>query len=68
MSFRLFDKDNYWSKPAVYDFRTSREIAVDLHDMKDEDGNRIDPSHIYIAGFWSYGGKPIVIDSLVLEP
>ena len=67
VSFRLFDKDNYWTKPAMYDFHSSREITVNLHDMKDEDGNVINPSHIYIAGFWSYGGKPIIIDSLTLE-
>ena len=67
VSFRLFDKDNYWTKPAMYDFHSSREVTVNLHDMKDEDGKKIDPSHIYIAGFWSYGGKPIIIDSLTLE-
>ena len=67
VSFRLFDKNNYWSDPAAYDFMSSREITIDLHDMKDRSGNRIDPSHLYIVGFWSYGGKPIVIDSLVLE-
>lgn len=67
VSFRLFDKDNYWTKPAMYDFHSSREVIVYLHDMKDEDGKKIDPSHIYIAGFWSYGGKPIIIDSLTLE-
>ena len=67
VSFRLFDKNNYWSDPAAYDFKSSREITIDLHDMKDRSGNRIDPSHLYIVGFWSYGGKPIVIDSLVLE-
>ena len=67
VSFRLFDKNNYWSSPAMYDFRASREIIVDLHNMKDENGAEIDPSHLYIVGFWSYGGKPIVIESLTLE-
>jgi hypothetical protein len=67
VSFRLFDKNNYWSQPAMYDFHKSREIVVDLHNMKDADGNAIDPSHLYIVGFWSYGGKPIVIESVTLE-
>lgn len=67
VSFRLFDKNNYWSDPAAYDFNSSREIVINLHDMKDSGGNRIDPSHLYIVGFWSYGGKPIIIDSLTLE-
>ena len=67
VSFRLFDKNNYWSDPALYDFGNSRKIVVDLHDMKDKNGNKIDPSHLYIIGFWSYGGKPIIIDKITLE-
>ena len=67
VSFRLFDKNNYWSKPAMYDFGSSREIVVDLHKMKDENGDVIYPSHLYIVGFWSLGFKPIVIDEIVLE-
>ena len=51
----------------MYDFGSSRKVVVDLHAMKDKNGNAISPSHIYIAGFWSLGGKPIVIKSLVLE-
>ena len=67
VSFRLFDKDNYWSKPAMYDFGSSRKVVVDLHDMKDEDGNVISPEHLYIVGFWSLGFKPIVIEEIILE-
>lgn len=67
VSFRLFDKNNYWSTPAMYDFGSSREIVVDLHKMKDENGDVIYPSHLYIVGFWSLGFKPIVIDEIVLE-
>ena len=67
VSFRLFDKNNYWSDPAMFDFGNSRKIVVDLHDMKDKNGNVISPEHIYIAGFWSLGGKPIIIDKITLE-
>ena len=66
-SFRLFDKNNYWSSPAAYDFGNSRKVVVDLHNMKDGNGDKIDPSHLYIVGFWSYGNKPIVIDKITLE-
>ena len=67
VSFRLFDKNNYWSAPAMFDFGNSRKVVVDLHNMKDNDGNVINPAHIYIAGFWSLGGKPIIIDKITLE-
>ena len=66
VSFRLFDKNNYWSKPAAYDFGSSRKIVVELDNMKDKNGGKIDPSHLYIAGFWSTGGKPIVIANVSL--
>lgn len=67
VSFRIFDKNNYWSDPAMYDFGTSRKVVVDLHSMKDSGGNKISPEHIYIAGFWSLGFKPIIIDKITLE-
>lgn len=67
VSFRLFDKNNYWSDPAMYDFGNSRKIVVDLHDMKDKNVKTISPSHLYIIGFWSLGGKPIIINKITLE-
>ncbi len=66
VSFRLFDKTSYWSEPATYDFGSSRKIVVELNNMKDKSGRKIDPSHLYIAGFWSTGGKPIVIANVFL--
>jgi hypoxanthine-guanine phosphoribosyltransferase len=45
-----------------------KELAESInHDMKDKNGAKIDPSHLYIIGFWSYGNKPIVIDKITLE-
>ena len=67
VSFRLFDKNNYWSNPAMYDFGNSRKIVIDLHNMKDQDGNKISPEHLYIVGFWSHGNKPIIIDKITLQ-
>ena len=65
VSFRLFDKTSYWTDPATYDFGSSRKVVVDLQNMKDKNGLRIDPSHLYIIGFWSTGDKPIVIDKVL---
>ena len=66
MTVDLFDKTSYWSEPATYDFGSSRKIVVELNNMKDKNGGKIDPSHLYIAGFWSTGGKPIVIANVSL--
>ena len=67
VSFRIFDKNNYWTEPAAYDFGSSRKVIVDLQNMKDKNGTRIDPSHLYIVGFWSTGNKPIIINRINLE-
>lgn len=56
LSLRLFDKDNYWTDPAMYDFNGRSRLVVDLKNMKSNDGRKVDPSHIYIVGFWTYGG------------
>ncbi|WP_303208851.1 cellulase family glycosylhydrolase [Bacteroides oleiciplenus] len=66
VSFRLFDKTSYWTKPATYNFDSSRKVVVELNRMIDEDGVKIDSSHLYIVGFWSMGGKPIIIANIAL--
>lgn len=66
VSFRLFDKTSYWTSPASYDFGSSRRVVVDLQNMRDATGAWINPSHLYIIGFWSTGGQPIVIQNLSL--
>ena len=66
-SFRLFDVNNYWDKPAMFDFGNDTRLVIDLHQMKNEQGRTLDPSHIYIAGFWTLGGSPIYIKSIFLS-
>jgi hypothetical protein len=72
-SFRLFDINNYWSKPYKADFTgNTTRVVIDLHQMKaynDEGGfdHNVDPSHIYYAGFWTTGGGPIYIKSVFVS-
>lgn len=66
VSFRLFDLDNYWSDCSVNDFGNSKVVAVNLKSLKSDKGRAMDASHIYIAGFWSLGGKPFVVDRVYL--
>ncbi|MBR6082169.1 MAG: cellulase family glycosylhydrolase [Salinivirgaceae bacterium] len=67
LSFRLFDKNNYWSDPAMFDFGSNLELKIDLTAMKDKNKNAIDPAHIYIAGFWTVGGKKVTIKDIRFE-
>ncbi len=66
-SFRLFDQNSYWTSPAVYDLTGKQEVVVDLHGMVAEKGGAVDPSHIYIAGFWSSGEGPLYIGDVFLS-
>lgn len=67
LSLRLFDTDNYWSDPAMTDFNGKTSVVVDLRNLKSNQGRKVDSSHIYIAGFWTYGGKPFRIKSIFLS-
>lgn len=55
-SFRLFDANDYWGQPAGYSVNDYR-LVIDLKNMKTDGGVSIDPSHLYIIGFWTSGGK-----------
>lgn len=60
-SFRIFDKNNYWTAPYMYDVKNNTRFIIDLHSMIDSDGNICNPKHLFIIGFWSMGGNPIKI-------
>jgi hypothetical protein len=66
ISFRIFDENNYWAGAAQYDFGTKRMVVATLANMVKTGTTKIDPSHIYIVGFWSMGNKPIVIENVYL--
>lgn len=67
-SFRLFDENNYWSSPAMVACDGESKVLVELSTLvKDGTTTPLDPSHIYIAGFWSNGGQPIKIKNIFLS-
>lgn len=66
LSLRLFDKDNYWTDPAMYDFNGKSRMVVDLKNMISNDNRAVDPSHIYIIGFWTYGGHKFKVKNIFL--
>lgn len=53
--FRIYDTANYWDAPYKLDMAGNKVFAIDLHNMTNEEGRTIAPSHIRIAGFNSAG-------------
>lgn len=69
-SFNIFDENNYWSAACTNSIGDNTRLVIDLHNMKEgdnKDGDVCDPSHIYIMGFWSFGGSPIKISRIFLS-
>lgn len=65
--FRIFDAPNYWGSPASFSFGNNRQLVVVLNDALKNDGTYLNPENIYIAGFWSSGSNPFVIDTVFLS-
>ncbi|MBQ0061595.1 MAG: cellulase family glycosylhydrolase [Bacteroidaceae bacterium] len=65
-SFRLFDK-GYWDGAAEYDFNNNSELKIEIAKIKRKDGNSFDTKHVTIIGFWTLGGKKVVIDKIGFE-
>ncbi len=56
LALRFFDENNYWSDCATYPAGSAMYSVATLADMYTEKNPRhLDPSHIYIVGFWSMG-------------
>ena len=66
-SFRLFDSNDYWSTPYMADLGTKASVTIDLQNMTKSDGTKCDPSHLYIAGFWTTGAAVMYIDQVFLS-
>lgn len=64
LSFRVFDIDNYWTDCAMVDFGNSTRAVIDLRNMKSDKSRKLDPSHLYIIGFWSHGGQKFKLKSV----
>ena len=65
--FRVFDENSYWSKPAEVTFGSNKQVVINLaSSYKTGTTTMLNPAHIYIAGIWSMGGSPIVINDVYL--
>lgn len=68
-SFRMFCNNSYWTSPYSTNCGGKQTIVVPLEGQKNDDGTVFDPSHVYIAGFWTLGGEnnAIYIDKLFVS-
>ena len=58
-SFRMFDENNYWTACTQTNLGGKTSVTIELNKLqKEKDGkySDFDPSHVYIAGFWTLGG------------
>ncbi len=63
-SLRLFDGNSYWGDPFMTNV-SQLQTVVKLDNMTSNSNKvKVDPSHIYILGFWSYGGAQLKIKEM----
>ncbi len=63
LSMRVFTEDNYWAGGCYSNAGENMYCMIKLQEMK-KDGTttKMDPSHVYIVGFWTYGGAGCSFD------
>jgi poly(3-hydroxybutyrate) depolymerase len=64
---KIFDTDDYLADGYSYTIGKNRDIVVDLQSMYDANGNKIDPSHIYLVGFTTNGTGYLKISEAFLS-
>jgi hypothetical protein len=67
VTFNIYDGNSYWGSPASFKFGNSNQVVVPLAQSKKNDNSMLNPEHIFIAGFWSNGSNPFVIDTVFLS-
>ncbi|MCM1451013.1 MAG: family 43 glycosylhydrolase [Clostridium sp.] len=59
LSLRAFDQPDYWAGGCYANAGDNSYCKIDLQRMKkDGTSEAMDPSHLYIIGFWCYGQDP----------
>lgn len=66
---RIYDENGYFAANYTLNLSGGTDFVVDLQSKlaKGNDGAALDLTHIYIVGFWSFGGSPIKFDSIYLS-
>lgn len=64
LSFRAFDENNYWSSAVEISMDGTDIGVIELQNATKADGSTLDPTHLYIIGFWSYGDSEIPLQEV----
>ena len=64
---KIYDTDDVLNPCYSFEMNASKEAVIDLQNMKDENGNAIDPSHIYMVGFQIAATQALYISSVYLS-
>ena len=64
---KIYDSDDYLNPCYSFPIGTSKQVAIDLHDMKTPDGTTVDPSHLYMIGFTTDATQTLYISSVYLS-
>ena len=66
--FRIYDTDDYLNPCFSQSISSTKKAVIDLQNMTDANGNKIDPSHICLAGFESLNANvAMYIDKVYLS-
>jgi len=64
---RLYDVDDFLNPCYQYEMGSAKTAVIDLHNMTDSKGNKVDPSHIYMIGISNNGTEAVYLKSFVLS-
>lgn len=65
---KIFDTDDYMNPCYTYDVKSSeKSITIDLQNMLNEKGEKVDPSHIYMVGFSTNASQAMYLSSVFLS-
>lgn len=68
-SLNIFDENNYWSAACLNAFNSKTRVVVELSKMTKKVNNidvALDPKHIYIVGFWTFGNAVLTLKDIYL--
>ncbi|MDP4277819.1 MAG: xylan 1,4-beta-xylosidase, partial [Bacteroidota bacterium] len=62
---KLYDENNYWTTAAEYTVGSSKSVIINLQTMvRKGTTTKVDPSHVFIIGLWSFGNSDIKFSSM----